>query len=106
MFIGHEGFNFKRIAESLSVSTPKIFYSTTAYWQFLNSAEATRLNDLQNRRGAVLVGERQILADENEVLLKDVTVSVFDAYSNVFIKSANFILKILVISSCKYTHSN
>lgn len=68
LFIGHEGLNFKRLVEGLPASIPKIFYSTTAYWQFLNQAEQSRLDDLSKRRGVVLKGERTIFANEDEVL--------------------------------------
>ncbi len=50
--------NLERLSPFLPKNCVKIFHATGAHWLFQNTAEYTRLLDLQKRRGVTLVPER------------------------------------------------
>lgn len=69
LFIGHGGFNFCGIAGSLPDRTPKIYFSTGAYWRFHNREAHLRTDDLKRRRGIFIPPERPIPPGEEDALL-------------------------------------
>lgn len=68
LFIGHEGYNFKKICENLPKKTTKIFFLATSYWKYLNSEEQKRIESVYKRRGVLFKSEREIKAGEDETL--------------------------------------
>lgn len=67
LFIGHGGINFMRLASRLP-TTPKIYFSTGAYWRFHNKQEQRRFDDLRQRRGVSLPPDRMIRHPEEDAL--------------------------------------
>jgi glycosyltransferase involved in cell wall biosynthesis len=65
LFVGHEGYNFERIARQLSSNTPKILFTATAHWKFLNDVENMRLDEVFEKKGVRLNAEREILEGED-----------------------------------------
>lgn len=53
--------NLERLSPLLPKNCVKIFHATGAHWLFQNTAEYTRLLDLQKRRGATLIPQRIML---------------------------------------------
>lgn len=51
-------FNLERLASLLNPECILIFHATAAHWLFWNSAETTRLLDIQKRRGATIFPQR------------------------------------------------
>lgn len=64
-FIGHLGYNFEAIADSLPSSIPKIYFATTPHWAISNAAEEARFNSLEERRGVRLKPDRHIEYSED-----------------------------------------
>jgi len=65
LFIGHEGYNYKKISECLSEKTVRIFFPMCAYWKFQNEQEEKRVEDLYKRKGFKIIPERKISLDED-----------------------------------------
>lgn len=60
VFIGHEGYNFQRIAEHVPKDTPKILFTATAHWKFLHAEEDKRIQDIYTKTGVLLQSERHV----------------------------------------------
>jgi len=69
LFIGHGGIHFEQIAQRLSDSTIKIYFSTGTYWRFHNEQELARFAALRERRGVDLPADRFIHDSEEGALL-------------------------------------
>lgn len=69
LFVGHGGINFARIAQRLSPSTTKVYWSTGAYWRFHAQQALRRHEWLKERRGVELPLERIIPHEEDSALL-------------------------------------
>lgn len=59
------GSNLARISGLLNKDCVKIFHATTSHWLFNNTAEYSRLVDLQKRRGVALRPRRQVIPAQN-----------------------------------------
>ncbi len=68
LFIGHGGINYTIIAQALPAQCPKIYFSTSAYWQFHNQQEKARFDQLKQRRGVSLALDRYIFYGEDAAL--------------------------------------
>ncbi len=64
LFIGHGGKNFKSIYKHLNKEAIVIYFSTGSYWEFHNTQEEKRFNDLKLRRGVILPYDRYINKSE------------------------------------------
>jgi glycosyltransferase involved in cell wall biosynthesis len=67
LFIGHQAYNFGRIARSLPAGAVKIFFATGISWQEWNRREADRFLGLKKRRGVRLPYDRRYVHNEDAV---------------------------------------
>ena len=86
-FVGNRT-NFERIASLLNKDTIKILHIDTAHWLFHNMAECRRLEALRQRRGIILLPQRNMRpnmaiehADYGTVLGNDFTINTYK-YAN------------------------
>ena len=87
LFVGNRT-NFARIAVLLNRDTIKILHIDTAHWLFHNMAECRRLEALRQRRGMILLPQRNMKpnmaiehADYGTVLGNDFTINTYK-YAN------------------------
>ena len=87
LFVGNRT-NFERIAILLNIDTIKILHIDTAHWLFHNMAECRRLEALRQRRGMILLPQRNMKpnmaiehADYGTVLGNEFTINTYK-YAN------------------------
>lgn len=76
LFIGHGGFNFTNIAESLPSKCKKIYFSAGPYWKTWNEKEKERIDKMNIRRNTDYSYERLDVSEEEALISSDAIVAL------------------------------